>query len=156
MAFVDIKMAKTSDGYYDLSFEDGDLVTTEGFDTAINMSIMCERRASVSEVPAPAKRRGWWGNAYLGFANFEIGSKLWLLLQARATENTLNNAVTFAKAALQWFVDDEYLDKVNATADYDTEGTLVLLIELIRAQDIVLSNGYRLWGNTIEELREEQ
>lgn len=153
MAFVDILMEKDN-GFYDLAFDNGDLKSTQGFTSALLMSIFCERRATPSEVATPEKRRGWWGNAFLGFTDFEIGSKLWLLSQARADQVTLNNSITFSTNALDWLIDDKYIDKANITAEYDEQNVLLLAIQLLIGQDIVLNKGFKLWQNTIEELSE--
>jgi len=155
MAFVDVLLQKTSAGYYDLGFDNGDLYSTDGFTSALLMSIFCERRAKPSEVAPPEKRRGWWGNAFLGFADFEMGSKLWLLSQARADQNSLNNSITYVNNALKWLIDDKYVDKVIVGAEYDSQNRLLLAIQLLIGQDIVLNKGFRLWQNTIEELSEE-
>ena len=155
MSFVDILLRKNTEGYYDLDFDNGDLYSTDGFTSALLMSIFCERRATPSEVAPPEKRRGWWGNAFLGFTDFEMGSKLWLLSQARADQNSLNNSITFTNNALEWLVDDKYIDKVNVSAEYDEQNKLLLAIQLLIGQDIVLNKGFKLWQNTIEELSEE-
>lgn len=151
MAYVDIDLLKDDKTYYDLSFDsDGDFVKTEGFNMALKISLMCERRASKSEVALPQYRRGWWGNQYLGYDNFEIGSKLWLLNQTRATQNTLNNSIVFSQIALQWLVDDNYLNEIRVTAEY-INSELNLNINLIRSNNLVESYGYSLWDNTLRE-----
>jgi len=154
MAFVDILLEKDN-GFYDLAFDNGDLKSTQGFTSALLMSIFCERRATASEVADPSKRRGWWGNAFLGFTDFQIGSKLWLLSQARADQVTLNNSITFSSNAVEWFKEDKYIDKANVTADYDEQNALLIFIQFLIGQDIVLNKGFRLWDNTIEELSED-
>lgn len=150
MADIDIALERSEEGYYDFSFVNGDFKKTQGFDTAIQITLMCERRADESEMPAPETQRGWWGNLILPYDNFEIGSKLWLLSQARANQETLNNSITFAETAFQWFIDDDYLDKVNITSEYqDEESTqLILKIDLIRSQNVVDSRYYSIWENT--------
>jgi phage gp46-like protein len=155
MSFVDILLRKNTEGYYDLDFDNGDLYSTDGFTSALLISIFCERRATPSEVAPPEKRRGWWGNAFLGFADFEMGSKLWLLSQARADQVTLNNSITFTNNAVEWFKEDKYIDKANVTANYDEQNALLIFIQFLIGQDIVLNKGLRLWNNTIEELSEE-
>lgn len=154
MAFVDILMEKDN-GFYDLAFDNGDLKSTQGFTSALLMSIFCERRATPSEVAPPEKRRGWFGNAFLGFTDFEIGSKLWLLLQARADQVTLNNSITFSNNAVEWFKEDKYIDKAIVTAEYDVQNALLIFIQFLIGQDIVLNKGFRLWDNTMEELSED-
>ena len=89
---------------------------------------------------------------FLAFDDFELGSKLWLLSQTRATNKTANNAVTFLENGFEWFTIDNYLDKVVITADYNADDALIISIQLIVSQNIVLSKGFKLWQNTIEEL----
>ena len=145
--FVDIDLNKDA-GYYDLSFTNGDFTKVAGFDTAILMSHMAERRASVSEIKPPQNRRGWWGNEANGFDNFEDGSKLWLLQQARATQKTLNDSRTYTQEALQWFVDDDHLNSIRVTAEYDSDMRLIINEEYVRKDNQVFSRSYNIWENT--------
>jgi len=151
MAFVDIKMTQNEEEFLDISFENGDLSTVDGFESALLMSILLEKRASSSEIEAPQFRRGWWGNEALGFDDYEIGSKLWLLSQSRIRQKSLNEAITFSRDSLQWFIDDDFLDKVEVTANFsfdDGQSTLDLQIGLFRSQNSVLSKGFKIWQNT--------
>jgi len=152
MPYIDIDLLKNNnDKFYDINFgSDGDFIKTEGFNMALKISLMCERRASESEVALPQFRRGWWGNEFLGFDNFEIGSKLWLLNQTRATQNTLNNSITYTQNSLQWLITDNYLSRVHVTANYEDNG-LNINIDLIRSNNLVESYGYSLWDNTLKE-----
>jgi phage gp46-like protein len=152
MAFVDFTLDKGDRTYHDLDIVDGDFKTTDGYSTSLLMTVMCERRASESEVPKPSKRRGWFGNEFAGFDNFEIGSKLWLLSQARADELSLNNAVTYVEEASQWYVDDNLLDKVEVTGTYIDLITLELDVKFFKSQDLVFQKGFTLWENTLSEL----
>jgi phage gp46-like protein len=151
MAYVDLDLQKNDDGYYDISFNSsGDFSKTKGFNTAIKMSLFCEKRASESEVPLPEFRRGWYGNAYLGFDNFELGSKLWLLFQARATQFALNKSVTYATDAFQWMTDNNYLDKVDVTSEF-VHDKLQINVDLLRSNNVISSFGYSIWDNTLIE-----
>lgn len=150
--FIDIDLEKTEQGYYDLYFDtDGDFAKTKGFNTALKMSLLTDSRASASQVPDPVRRRGWWGNFLLGFANYELGSLMWLLNQARATQDTLNSAINFTRDALQWLIEDGHLDRINVTADYTNATDLVVHIDLIRSNNVVQSFGYQIWENTLFE-----
>ena len=102
MAFQDVELLHTD--YYDLVIgDDGDFVKLDSFDTALQISLIgSDRRASATEEPIPQKRRGWIGNQY---QPVEYGSKLWLLYQARLTNETVNRARTYCQQALQWLVD---------------------------------------------------
>lgn len=151
MEFVDIAVSNEGRDFLDIDFENGDIKTTDGFETSLLMSILGNKRASASEVPAPQNRRGWWGNEALDFDDYEIGSKLWLLNQARQTQRTLNDSITYSRDATQWYVDDNFLDKVQVTAEYVKVGNdrvLEILINLVKFQNSVLSKGFRIWQNT--------
>lgn len=145
--YVDLDLNKDA-GYYDISFTNGDLAKVSGFDTALQMSFMCERRASESEIKEPRRRRGWWGNEANGFDNFEYGSKLWLLEQARATQETLNNSETYVYNALEWLIEDGHLDLIRVNAEYDSNLNLIINIEFVRRNNVVFSRSYNLWENT--------
>ena len=113
---------------YDFSLdENGDIKTDVFFDTSLLYSLFGERRASPDEVVEPQLRRGWIGNS----DDFENGSKIWLLSQARLTRDTLNRLQDEAEKALQWLVDDGLavsIDQVVATVS----GGRVLLDITIR------------------------
>ena len=151
MDFVDIAVSNVGRSYFDIDFENGDIKTTNGFETALLMSVLGEKRALQSEVPAPERQRGWWGNEALDFADYEIGSKLWLLAQARQTQVNLNHAQTYVRDSLQWFVDDGFLDEVEVGAQYNKigdESVMEILVNLVRFQNSVLSKGFKIWQNT--------
>ena len=133
----------TTNGYYDISIDgDGDIATQESFETALLMSIFCERRALPSEVATPNLRRGWIGND-----GFEIGSKSWLYEQARINRSTMNGVNTSANNGLKWLIDDKLLASISATSTV-TESALGLTISLSRFNSPVEYRYYNLWSNT--------
>lgn len=137
----DAVLIKTG-GIYDFQLDaNGDIDTADMFDTAILMSIYCERRASASEVPISSQRRGWIGNE--SFDDFENGSKFWLYQQARATRTILNGIVTAVQNGLQWFVDDGIATSVAVTAELNG---LTVVIE--RPNSNVDRRYYEIWNNT--------
>jgi len=116
---ADILLEKNSSGYYDINFTDeGDFVTTEGFETAILMSLLGEKRANESEVVEPQFRRGDWSNELNDVPDYEVGSKLWLLYVARANTESMNSGIDSIKDGLQWMIDDNLIKDANA------EGTI--------------------------------
>lgn len=145
---IDWSVEKNSSGDYDLVFVDGKIKEIETFDTAILMTMYEEQRASESEQPIPELRRGWWGNELSPIEGFEIGSKLWLLDQARATQNNANRAVAFARNGFQWFIEDGLLQDVQVSSVLDND-TIKLAINLIRNDDSVDSILFDLWDNTV-------
>ena len=142
----DAVLAKSEEtGLYDFQLdEDGDILTADFFDTALLYSIFGERRASSDEVVDAQLLRGWIGNS----EDFENGSKIWLLRQARLTRDTLNQLEDEAEKALQWLVDDGLavaLGDINATL---SNGAVRLDITIFRSRDKVVRRFFILWENT--------
>lgn len=144
---TDIKMQKTADGYYDFVISGGDFESISGFDNAILMSLLCERHADESEIAPPQKRRGWIGNEMLDIENFEYGSKLWLLDQARLTQDTLNKSVDYSRQGLQWFIDDGYSERINVTGEIRNNSILLDII-FYNKNDIIERRGFDVWRKT--------
>ena len=146
---TDIHFNKTK-GYFDFDFAStGDFITTQGLDTALLMSIYVDKRAASSEVPASELRRGWWGNLAGNYANYEIGSKLWLLMQARNNNETLNLAKTYTYDCLQWLIQDQLATRIEVVDNF-VDLNLLLSIKIYKGQSIIFSNAYILWNNTEE------
>lgn len=124
---------------------DGDIVTADFFDTAILMSIFCERRAGASEVPESERRRGWIGNE--STPGFEIGSKLWLYYQARVTRSILSGLESVVRDGLQWMVDDGIMQSFEVAAEL-RGGRVIVDIPTKRPSSKVEHRYYDLWENT--------
>jgi len=144
---IDIKLERNTQGFYDIDFENGDLKFDDSFDTSINITVFADRRADESEQPNNEFRRGWWGNLFATVEDFEIGSKLWLLYQSRATENTLNNGISHLRNAFQWYVTDGHLDNVEVSGVL-SESNIDFTVDLIRSNNVVDSKNFKLWENT--------
>ena len=135
-------------GFYDTSLNSqGQLTGTQGFDTALLMSLLCEQRATVSQIPLPQYRRGWWGNTLSSYPNFQIGSLLWLYYQARNNVDTANGITTAIENAFAWFIQDGYLTNVVVNT-LQTDFGATVTIELINNNIVVNSISFNLWENT--------
>lgn len=148
--FTDIKINLAEGDYYDISFSNGDLSKIAGFDTAILMSLLCEKRAADTEVLAAKRRRGSHLNELQTRINFEIGSKLWLLSQARANDKNLSFAINYAREALQWFVDDDYADKIQVTGELKND-RMILYIIMFKNHDKIFAKGFDIWAKTFTD-----
>ena len=127
---------------YDIALDaNGDIETADQLDTAINMSLLCERRAAASEMPAPELRRGWIGNE--ATPDFEIGSKLWLYWQARATRTVLNGIETEARNGLNWMLEDGIALGIQTAITLEE-----LTVTLERPNSEVSTVYYKLWEGT--------
>ena len=113
----DIKLIQDEKGAWDIDFANGDFELTNGLDTAIYMSVLCEKRASSSEVTEPRLRRGHFANEFSTVQGYEIGSKLWLFTkQAKNTESNLADIEDTVKNGLQWMIEDSIVSKVEVKA----------------------------------------
>lgn len=145
---IDIALVQDEFGKFDISFsENGDFALTKGFDTAINMSIYCERRATAAEVPVAPMRRGWWGNVASLTANFEIGSKLWLVRQERLTQEVINKIKDYINLGLDWLIIQEYAVEINVDAAVINQ-ELIVEVSIKRPNGQVEKRGFKIWQNT--------
>jgi len=155
--YIDLKLTNITDtvdllGYYDISIDtDGDLVKEDGFDTNLVVSMFCEKRAGPDEVIEPTLRRGWWGNTLSDTPNFEIGSKLWLLDQAKLTTGTVSLAAQYTQQALVWLKTDGHIKDVIVTAAASfTSGrpNVEVKVDLIRNDNKIEYKYFTVWNKT--------
>lgn len=145
---IDVALILGNDEIYDIEFDStGEFVTTSGFDTSLNISFYCESRADQSEQSDPIRRSGWAGNEYSDTPGFEIGSKNWLLYQAKKTQDTLNFSETYNYNAFKWLITNNYAQSVNVNSEFTADG-IAVEIELIVNNTIQQSFEYTLWQNT--------
>ena len=145
---VDIAFIQDQNGIFDWDIADnGDFVTTSGFDSALSMSLLCERRASEAQVPTPRYRRGWIGNADSDFVDFEIGSLIWLYDQKRMTSDTANGIKSEANAGVAWFLEDELVTTITSTVSFKNS-TTTLTITFSIPNGPVETRNFELWRET--------
>lgn len=126
----DVMLRKNSEDIYDLIIENGDVKTVNGLETAIILSLFTDARANKNDVADAYRRRGWLGSLLTLPENYELGSVLWLLEQARLDQTALNDAERYAKRALAWLIDNGIADVIDITATKtDTrQGTLAIFL----------------------------
>lgn len=101
---------------YNVALDGQSLELDEGLQTAVILSLLTWRRAD-SEDPVPDKTdlKGWWGDSFPEVEGDFFGSKLWIVQNMPATEETLQLAKTYAEEALQWMLDDGIVESVDVT-----------------------------------------
>lgn len=109
----DVKLIPDERGVYDISIEDGQIASVDGFQTTIIVSLLTDARAPASLVPNAHLRRGWVGDILKATKNKTTGSTLWLLDQARMVSKTFSQAELYAIDALQHLVDNGNTKSVN-------------------------------------------
>ena len=137
-----------SDGAADLSVIANDLARDGGLETAVLLSLFCDRRALEPDTlpDGNTDRGGWWGDAVPNVADDRIGSRLWLLRRAKQTQETLNLAREYAREALQWLLDDKVAAALDVLA-VNLAGVLTLQVGITRPTGDQVRFAYKLIWN---------
>ena len=105
---------------------------TDSLSRAVVISLFTWQRASQSDEVDNDHRMGWWGDTFAENKGDKIGSKLWLLLRQKITDETINRAQEYAYDALKWLIDDgicSYIT-VNVERDEDDPNRINLDVQL--------------------------
>ena len=143
---ADIKFFKKNN-IFDIEFAEGDVILTQGMDTALLMSFFGEVRATEGEAGVPEFRGGWWGNLFDDINDYEYGSKLWLLSSAANTDNTANRAVTYTQEAFKWITDRNLASQIDVSATR-TPSNIEIVINILKDDEIIDGSVFNLWENT--------
>jgi phage gp46-like protein len=113
-----------------------DLESDDGLRSAVVISLFCDRLAAADDVlpDGSGDRRGWWADVPPDGADDAkpdyIGSRLWLLRRAKATDRTARLAENYAREALKWLIDDGVAAAVSCRASWLSRDELQLAIAL--------------------------
>lgn len=94
---------------------------TDSLSRAVVISLFTWQRASQSDEVDNDQRMGWWGDTFAENKGDKIGSKLWLLLRQKVTEETLNRAQEYAYDALKWLIDDGICPDITVNVERDED-----------------------------------
>lgn len=111
--------------------------TSDDLQTAVILSLGSDARAALADrLPdqGDGDRRGWWGNALppADLAADDFGSLLWLLAREKQLPAVRARAEAYARAALQWLIDDGIADQVDVAASFPATGWLQVGIAIYR------------------------
>lgn len=81
------------------------------------ISLLTWRRAGGDDVLDDAERYGWWGDSFPSAPDDKIGSRLYLLRRRTLTDETVRDAIDYAREALQWLLDDGRVVDVAIAAE---------------------------------------
>lgn len=130
------------------------LETDESLQTRVLISLLTWARADPDDpVPDRDDLKGWWGDSYPDVQGRQYGSKLWIVQNMPATQETLQLAKKYAEEALAWMVEDGIADSV--TVDeleiQDRPGGKVLAgrIGIQRPGDVALAF-VEIWDVTLQ------
>jgi phage gp46-like protein len=144
----DVLLEQDTYGKFDISFENGDLKKTSGLETALDVSIYTDARASSDLVPIPENQRGWLGNIVSPVTDRQLGGLLWLIDQRRLTQNTLNTAVDYARKSLNWLIKDQVAKNIEVTGEIVPRFGIELKIILTAINGQTETRFYKLWEVT--------
>ena len=135
----------------DLKIENGDFVVTGGLETAVDMSILIDRRAEPHEVSLPEKRRGWIGDTLKNKRYARLGSGLWLYNQRRVNAVTRIGVDNEVRASLSWLLDSGFCSKIEVITE--AEGSTIFFeASLTSTSGGVQKRQYRVFNNTKNRL----
>lgn len=133
-------------GGADFALAGADLASGHDLVTAILISLFTDRRADPDDVipDGTTDPRGWWGD--LG-ADRPIGSKIWLLERAKATEAVRLQAQGYISDALQWLVDDGVAASVDVETVWNRPNFLAARIVVVEPDGRATPFNYEwAWG----------
>ena len=111
---IDLKFKQDSNGDWDIDFANGDFELTDGLDTAVYMSVFCEKRASSSQVSEPNLRRGHFTNEFSKKEGYQVGSFFWLYTeQAKNIDSNLRLIEGAIGDGLAWMIEDNIFSKTK-------------------------------------------
>lgn len=120
----------------DIAIDGFDLARDDGLETAVIISLFCDRRAaSVEQIPDELPKddlRGYWGDVRPFVEGDKTGSLLWLLSREKQTPQTLSRAQEYCTEALQWMLDDKVAALVNVACSYVATGWMRIDVDIYR------------------------
>lgn len=113
---------KIVDGCFQLDIENGDLLTEQGLETAVLISLFSDQRINEEELPPGLiSKRGWWGDLFADFEGDKIGSKIWILDRSKNSLETLAQLETYAKECLAWMITDGVASSIEVEGEIDED-----------------------------------
>lgn len=120
-------------------FLNGSLVQADMQDSltrALIISLFSWRRADDSDdYDHELGKQGWWGDTFAENKGDKIGSKLWLLLRQKVTDETLLRAQEMADDALQWLVEDGICTDVSVSVERDSNDPNRINLSVVLEQE---------------------
>lgn len=121
------------------------LMSGNDLETAVLISLFTDRVANQGDIipDGTNDRRGWWGDNQINGATMPIGSRLWLLSRSKSpTQQVLNQAVTYAREALQWMITDGVAAAVLVDAEWNANDFLAMKVTVKRNDGSIQTINY--------------
>jgi phage gp46-like protein len=113
----DLALMRRSDGFWDLDFQNSDLVETESLENAVIISIgsYAREKSDAAAVTDP-QFGGWFGDDTLDSPLASLGGYLYRLHHRVLDSDTCKECETLVTDALQWMIDDGVAASVSCSA----------------------------------------
>lgn len=141
----DLLLERRNDGFFDLSFENGDLRVGESLKNAVLLSIGSMARTT-SGFSGKLQNDGWWGEP--SFDGDKWGSLVHTLFQKRGDANAVLLARQYVKNSLQWLIDDGVASDVNVDVLCDAE-YLNIDVSVLNGEDVEDYRFNLLWSEVL-------
>ena len=128
----DIRTAwKVDRGDWSLVGGGGALASGGDLFTAVAISLFSDRQAGGDDdIPdGSGDPRGWWGDD----PEQRVGSRFWLLLRSKRTQETLLRARDYAQEALQWMIDDGVVAQFIVVTEWTLQNRLAVQVTALRS-----------------------
>lgn len=103
----DVAFADFGGETIDIGIVEGTLLSEEGLQTAVLISLFTDQYVPTDELPEGVEDpRGWWADAIAEETDDKIGSKLWLLDRGKINSANRSKMKEYTEDALQWLIDD--------------------------------------------------
>lgn len=144
----DVKLHMIEDGF-ELSFENGLIECTEGFDTAVYLSLFGGNE--LDNVMDGAQNKEWWGNKIEGGDNYRSRT-LSTLNGKRASLANLKLLEQMVNLDLDWIKKENIGDKIEVEAEIPSYNKLKLNINILKNGKLLHNTAYKYnWHASLEK-----
>jgi phage gp46-like protein len=114
----------------DFELANDGLVTDEGLQTAMVLSLLTDRAAESGDVipDDETDRRGWWADELANVAGDKIGSRLWLLKREKDTPDVIARAEAYVREALAWMLEDGVAEQIDVEVESVTRLAMAITV----------------------------
>lgn len=137
--------------FFDIIIEDGDIKTTNSYETALYLTVGVNDRAQQGMVKTQINRGGWWGNVLKKTRTTNIGSILWVLAFSEFSIEKMKRGKAFLETAFSFMIEEKIAKYVIVTSEaINDDGKMgyAYHIKIVTYQDVSIDRTYKLWLNT--------
>lgn len=142
----DLRLDFTAGRGGDFVITANDLVIDDGLVPSMHMSLLVDSRCTDdAEIPDGSNdQRGWWGNALPDIIGDEYGSLLWLLSRQKMTQDVRLKAITYARQAVQWMIDDGIASAIDVVAAFTSPSRLDMQVTVTEPSGSSITHAFSL------------